>query len=236
MKRAGVVTAVGEGVEPLRGRRSCGQFLRQHVRPLPLLSDRASATVRAIAAGSVHLAGRYACALATPRANRPQRVLRLRRHGRIRDRTRRQPGQDRCQQMPLDRAALIGCGVMTGVGAAVNTARVEAGSVAVVFGCGGVGLNAIQGCAIAGAAMIVAVDTSEPTLGIGKDLRRHPRVQRHRSGERRQGLVQVDRQRRGLCLRLRWQGPNLRTRLGGTAARWDGGDRGCRRGRRIRSR
>src|SRR3984957_7399308 len=50
------------------------------------------------------------------------------------------------EQMPLDRAALIGCGVMTGVGAAVNTARVEAGSIAVVFGCGGVGLNAIQGC------------------------------------------------------------------------------------------
>src|SRR5277367_4379081 len=70
--------------------------------------------------------------------------------------------------MPLDRAALIGCGVMTGVGAAVNTARVEAGSVAVVFGCGGVGLNAIQGCAIAGAAMIVAVDNSDVKLELAK--------------------------------------------------------------------
>jgi S-(hydroxymethyl)glutathione dehydrogenase/alcohol dehydrogenase len=67
-------------------------------------------------------------------------------------------------EMPLDRAALIGCGVMTGVGAVVNTARVEAGSVTVVFGCGGVGLNAIQGCAIAGAGMIVAVDTGEAKL------------------------------------------------------------------------
>jgi Zn-dependent alcohol dehydrogenase len=67
-------------------------------------------------------------------------------------------------QMPLPQAALIGCGVMTGVGAAVNTARVEAGAVAIVFGCGGVGLNAIQGCAIAGAGMIVAVDTSEAKL------------------------------------------------------------------------
>src|SRR3979490_1065090 len=55
-------------------------------------------------------------------------------------------------QMPLDRAALIGCGVMTGVGAAVNTARVEAGSVAVVFGCGAVGPQALQGCAIGRAA------------------------------------------------------------------------------------
>lgn len=72
------------------------------------------------------------------------------------------------KQMPLHRAALIGCAVMTGVGAAINTARVEAGSVAVVFGCGGVGLNAIQGCAIAGAGMIVAVDSSAATLQLAK--------------------------------------------------------------------
>src|ERR1700730_18762241 len=52
------------------------------------------------------------------------------------------------REMPLDRAALIACRVMTGVGAVINTARVEAGSIAVVFGCGGVGLNAVQGCAI----------------------------------------------------------------------------------------
>ena len=68
------------------------------------------------------------------------------------------------QKMPLDRAALIACGVMTGVGAAVNTAKVQAGSIAVVFGCGGVGLNAIQGCAIAGAGIIVGVDTSDEKL------------------------------------------------------------------------
>ncbi len=72
--------------------------------------------------------------------------------------------------VPLDKAALIGCGVMTGVGAAVNTARVEAGSVAVVFGCGGVGLNAIQGCRIAGAAMIVAVDTADAKLEMAKQF------------------------------------------------------------------
>jgi Zn-dependent alcohol dehydrogenase len=63
--------------------------------------------------------------------------------------------------VPLDCAALLGCGVMTGVGAVFNTARVEPGSTAVVFGAGGVGLNAIQACALAGAAMIVAVDPSE---------------------------------------------------------------------------
>lgn len=70
--------------------------------------------------------------------------------------------------IPLDRAALIGCGVMTGVGAVINTAKVEPGSIAVVFGCGGVGLNAIQGCAIAGAAMIVAVDTSDAKLEMAR--------------------------------------------------------------------
>jgi Zn-dependent alcohol dehydrogenase len=74
------------------------------------------------------------------------------------------------QQMPLDKAALISCGVMTGVGAAVNTAKVQAGSIAVVFGCGGVGLNAIQGCAIAGAGMIVAVDTSDAKLELAKQF------------------------------------------------------------------
>jgi len=68
------------------------------------------------------------------------------------------------KEMPLQQAALIACGVMTGVGAAVNTARVTAGSVVVVFGCGGVGLNVLQGSAIAGARMIVAVDTSDTKL------------------------------------------------------------------------
>jgi Zn-dependent alcohol dehydrogenase len=71
-------------------------------------------------------------------------------------------------EMPLDKAALISCGVMTGVGAATNTARVQAGSVCMVFGCGGVGLNAIQGCVIAGASMIVAVDTSDEKLELAR--------------------------------------------------------------------
>jgi len=74
------------------------------------------------------------------------------------------------KQMPLDRAALISCGVMTGVGAVVNTAKLEAGSIAVVFGCGGVGLNAVQGCAIAGAGMIVAVDTAADKLELARQF------------------------------------------------------------------
>lgn len=60
--------------------------------------------------------------------------------------------------VPLEVASLIGCGVMTGVGAAINTAQVTPGSSVVVFGCGGVGISVIQGARIAGAAEIVAVD------------------------------------------------------------------------------
>ncbi|RJF92090.1 zinc-binding dehydrogenase [Noviherbaspirillum saxi] len=72
--------------------------------------------------------------------------------------------------VPLEKAALIGCGVMTGVGAAINTAKVTPGSTAVVFGCGGVGLNAIQGCAIAGATMIIAIDTSDAKLDMARQF------------------------------------------------------------------
>jgi S-(hydroxymethyl)glutathione dehydrogenase/alcohol dehydrogenase len=63
--------------------------------------------------------------------------------------------------VPLDVAALVGCGVTTGVGAALNTAKVEKGSSVVVIGCGGVGMNVIQGAKIAGASVIVAVDRFE---------------------------------------------------------------------------
>ncbi len=66
--------------------------------------------------------------------------------------------------VPFDVAALIGCGVTTGVGAAVNTAKVAVGSSVVVFGCGGVGISAIQGARLCGAAEIVAVDTVERKL------------------------------------------------------------------------
>ncbi|HSS28034.1 MAG TPA: Zn-dependent alcohol dehydrogenase [Usitatibacter sp.] len=62
------------------------------------------------------------------------------------------------REMPLDRACLIGCGVMTGVGAVVRLARVQRGESIAVVGCGAVGLNAIQGGVLAGAARIVALD------------------------------------------------------------------------------
>src|SRR5690242_19384581 len=74
------------------------------------------------------------------------------------------------EDMPLDRAALIGCGVTTGVGAAINTARVEPGSTVAVFGAGGVGLAVIQGARIAGARMIIAVDTMESKFAKAQEL------------------------------------------------------------------
>lgn len=60
--------------------------------------------------------------------------------------------------VPFEIAALIGCGVTTGLGAAINTAQVEAGSSVAVIGCGGVGISTIQGARVQGAAQIVAVD------------------------------------------------------------------------------
>jgi S-(hydroxymethyl)glutathione dehydrogenase/alcohol dehydrogenase len=68
------------------------------------------------------------------------------------------------RDMPLDRAALIGCGVMTGVGAVLNTANVEAGATMAVFGTGGVGLSAVQGGVLAGASQIIAVDLLDNKL------------------------------------------------------------------------
>ena len=71
-------------------------------------------------------------------------------------------------EMPLDRAALIGCGVTTGVGAVLNTAKIEPGSTVAVFGCGGVGISAIQGARLAGARKIIAVDQFENKLAMAK--------------------------------------------------------------------
>lgn len=68
----------------------------------------------------------------------------------------------------LDVACLVGCGVPTGIGSAVNTAQVRRGSVCVVYGCGGVGLNVIQGCRLMGAAEIVAVDLVDRKLALAE--------------------------------------------------------------------
>ena len=74
------------------------------------------------------------------------------------------------KDMPLDSAALIACGVLTGMGAVVNTAGVKAGSSVVVIGCGGVGLNSIQGARIAGASPIIAVDVEAAKLAAAREF------------------------------------------------------------------
>lgn len=68
------------------------------------------------------------------------------------------------ENLPLDRAALLACGVITGVGAVINTAQVEPGSSVVIMGTGGVGLNAVQGAALAGAYPIIAMDLLDNKL------------------------------------------------------------------------
>jgi S-(hydroxymethyl)glutathione dehydrogenase/alcohol dehydrogenase len=71
-------------------------------------------------------------------------------------------------EVPFPVAALIGCGVMTGVGAAVNTATIERGDTVAVIGCGGVGLNVIQGSVLAGAERIIAIDRLAAKLDMAK--------------------------------------------------------------------
>lgn len=72
--------------------------------------------------------------------------------------------------IPIAQAALLGCGVLTGYGAVVNTARLEPGETVAVVGCGGVGLNAIQGARIGHASQIIAIDPREDRLALAREL------------------------------------------------------------------
>ena len=72
--------------------------------------------------------------------------------------------------MPLDRACLIGCGVTTGLGAVLRTVRVPAGSSVAIIGCGGVGLAALQGARIVGAGRIVAIDAQPWKFELARSL------------------------------------------------------------------
>ena len=74
------------------------------------------------------------------------------------------------KDMPLDRAALIGCSVTTGVGAVIHTSNVRPGDTVAVIGCGGVGLAAVNGAAIAGAGRIIAVDMQGSKLNLAKEF------------------------------------------------------------------
>jgi len=72
------------------------------------------------------------------------------------------------EDMPMDRAALIGCAVTTGLGSVFHTAKVEPGSTVAVIGCGGVGLSCINGAALAGASQIIAIDMVDSKLEMAK--------------------------------------------------------------------
>jgi S-(hydroxymethyl)glutathione dehydrogenase/alcohol dehydrogenase len=72
--------------------------------------------------------------------------------------------------MPLDRACLIGCGVTTGLGAALKTVSIPSGSSVAIIGCGGVGLSALQGARITGAGKIIAVDSQSWKFDLAKNL------------------------------------------------------------------
>ena len=74
------------------------------------------------------------------------------------------------RELPFDRACLLGCGVMTGVGAALNIARLAYGDTAMVIGCGAVGLSAVQGARLAGAGEIIAVDLDDKKLALAERL------------------------------------------------------------------
>lgn len=74
------------------------------------------------------------------------------------------------KEYPLNRAVLVGCGVLTGVGSVIHRARVRPGSTVLVVGCGGVGSNIVQGAALAGARMIIAVDIHDLKLEKAREL------------------------------------------------------------------
>jgi S-(hydroxymethyl)glutathione dehydrogenase / alcohol dehydrogenase len=72
--------------------------------------------------------------------------------------------------IPFDRAAIVSCGVPTGVGAVLNAARVRSGATVAVIGCGGIGLNCIQGAVLAGASRIVAIDINDGKLATARSF------------------------------------------------------------------
>lgn len=74
------------------------------------------------------------------------------------------------EDLPMDLGALLACGVITGTGAAINTAQVRPGEAVVVIGAGGVGLNAVQGARIAGAGRIIAIDLSDDKLAAAREF------------------------------------------------------------------
>jgi len=74
------------------------------------------------------------------------------------------------KEAPLDKVCLLGCGITTGIGAVLNTAKVEAGATVAVFGLGGIGLSVVQGAVLAKAKRIIAIDINEDKFEMAKKL------------------------------------------------------------------
>ena len=110
------------------------------------------------------------------------------------------------EDAPFDKVCYIGCGVTTGIGAVINTAKVEPGANVVVFGLGGIGLNVVQGARMAGADMIVGVDLNPEARGAGAQVRHDPfRQSEGGQGRSRAASGRADQGRRRLQLRVRRQ-------------------------------
>ena len=113
-------------------------------------------------------------------------------------------------EIPFDRACLIGCGVMTGVGAATRIAKVELRATRVVIGCGAVGLSAVQGARLAGAGRIVAVDIDARKLELARRLGATDTIDAA-GDDPAAGDPRTDRRaRRRLCVRGRRQRATFR--------------------------
>ena len=112
------------------------------------------------------------------------------------------------EDAPFDKVCYIGCGVTTGIGAVINTAKVEPGANVVVFGLGGIGLNVIQGARMAGANMIVGVDINPGRKTLAEKFGMTHFVNPERSSRGSRTLSSRSHQRwRGLQFRVRRQCP-----------------------------
>ena len=177
--------AVGEGVTDLVGRRSRRAGLRAELRPLRPLRRRAPCALRAGREGQRRrdAALRRAAALLPRRAGQsPSRRPAFATHAVV--------ARESCVKidpdLPLELAALFGCAVLTGVGAVVNTAKVEPGQSVAVVGLGGVGLSVVLGARLAGARQIIA----------DRSLGRKARLRPAKLGATRRGQRRRDRRGR----------------------------------------
>ena len=105
------------------------------------------------------------------------------------------------KDLPWTHAAIIGCSVATGVGAVIRHAKVEAGSSVLVIGCGGVGLNVVQGAKLAGARTIIACDLLDNKLGYAREFGATHTINAKTEDMVKRGAGADRRLRRRLCLR-----------------------------------